>query len=154
MNELYTQMKNRHQREVNALPLMFAYSKDQFDEGCRKLGVTDPKTDLYKTGDNGTFYRKADSKLILDTFRRLDAEMTEAMKDEDFAVSAFEYEAGNHEFHINLDPHFDMGDFFGYPTESRDGYGVILWEKVPNGEFLQKCYDKGVRKFLARAQYC
>lgn len=48
--ETYAQMKKRHQDEVNALPLMFAFSNDQFDEGCRKLGVTDPKSELYALG--------------------------------------------------------------------------------------------------------
>lgn len=153
MKETYLELKARHEKESNALPLMFAFSRKQFDDGCRKLGVTDPAKELYKLGGDG-FYRKSDSKLIWDTWRRHDAEMTEAMKVEEFAVSAYEYEAGNHEFHINLDPHFDMANCFGYPT-TRDEHGdtVIDWAKVPNGDFLKKCYTKGVSKFLANAQY-
>ncbi len=151
--ETYIEMKNRHEKEFGSLPIAYAFSKTQFEEGCRKLGVTDPGKELYKLGETGGFYRRNDSKLIWDTIHRHDSEMTEAMKVEEFAVSAFEYEASNHEFHINLDPHFDMANCFGFPCEHQGGYGVILWDKMPNGEFLKSCYEKGVRNFLKVAQY-
>lgn len=150
--ETYTEMKKRHQDEVNALPLMFAFSDKQFEEGCKKLGVTDPAKELYRLG-MGSFYRKTDSKLIHETFDRHDEEMNEAMKNEDFAVSAFEYEAGNHEYHINLDPDYDMANCFGYPCKHNGDRGTIEWDKIENGDFLKKCYKKGVSKFLKTARY-
>lgn len=151
MNETYLELKARHQKEIDALPLMFAFSKKQLEEGCAKLGVKEPEKELYRLGTTGGFYRRTDSKMIFDTFARHEKEMTEAMKDEAFAVGAFDYEAGNHEFMINMDPHFDMANCFGYPTTS-DEYGetVIDWAKVPNGEFLHKCYIKGVNACLER----
>lgn len=114
--ETYTEMKNRHQKEVNALPIFCAFSKKQFEEGCAKLGVTDASAELFSLGHTGGYYRKTDSKLIWGTFERHSDEMDEAMKDETFAVEAFAYEAGNHEYHINMDPDFDMANCFGYPT--------------------------------------
>ena len=90
--ETYAQMKKRHQDEVNALPLMFAFSNDQFDEGCRKLGVTDPKSELYALGGTGGFYRRSDDELVSGTFLRHKVEFAKAMKDSDFAIGAFSYE--------------------------------------------------------------
>ena len=151
--ETYLTLKARHQKEVDALPIFFAFSNSQFDEGCKKYGVTDPAKELYKLGGGG-FYRKADSGLIRDTFTRHAAEKKAAMNNEEYAISAYIYEAGNHEFHINMDPHFDMANCFGYPTTKNDwGSTVIDWAKVENGEFLQKCYKKAISQFLATAQY-
>lgn len=154
MKETYIEMKDRHQKEVNTLPLMHAFSKAQFEEGCKKLGVTNPKSELFALKHiPGCYYRKTDSKLIWETFKRLSDETDAAMTDEEFAVSAFEYEAANHEFHINMDPHFDMANRFGYPTKTTDGWTEIDWGNVPNGEFLRKCYEKGTANFLEKAQY-
>ena len=37
--ETYQKLKARHENEVNALPLGFAFSKEQFEEMKLKLGV-------------------------------------------------------------------------------------------------------------------
>lgn len=151
--ETYTQMKARHQKEVDALPIFFAFSDSQFEEGCKRYGVTEPHKELFRLGGGG-FYRKSDSGLIRDTFLRQKAESKNAMKTEEYAISAYIYEMGNHEFHIGCDPHFDMANCFGYPTTKNDwGSTVIDWSKVENGEFLHKCYVTATKKFLATAQY-
>lgn len=144
--ETYLEMKKRHQDEVNKLPIKWAFSNKQFEEACASLGVTDPKAELY-AGFSGGFYRKTDAKHIWGTLKRHDEEMEAAMHNEEFAVSAFRYEAGNHEYHINLDPNFDMANCFGYPFNRKEER--IEWEKVSNGEFLQKCYNKGVNEHIA-----
>lgn len=35
----YQEMRNRQQAEVNAFPMFFAFNKQQFAEGMRKLGL-------------------------------------------------------------------------------------------------------------------
>ena len=39
----YQEMRNRQQAEVNAFPMFFAFNKQQFAEGMRKLGCP-PRT--------------------------------------------------------------------------------------------------------------
>jgi len=148
--ETYIEMRDRHQQEVNKLPIKWAFSKKQFQEVCAALGVTDPKAELF-AGFNGGFYRKADSNLIWETLKRHDEELTAAMRDEVFAVAAFECEAANHEYHINLNPDFDMANCFGYPFDRKEN--CIEWEKVDNGEFLRKCYRKAIVRFCKKANY-
>ena len=36
----YQEMRNRQQAEVNAFPMFFAFNKQQFAEGMRKLGLS------------------------------------------------------------------------------------------------------------------
>lgn len=149
--ETYAQMKKRHQDEVNALPLMFAFSNDQFDDGCRKLGVTDPKSELYSLGGTGGFYRRSDDELVSGTFLRHKVEFAKAMKDSDFAIGAFSYEIANIEYDYSYNPEADMAACFDYPTtRDESGYTVIDWSKVENGETLAKLYKKAVARFLAK----
>ena len=39
----YQEMRNRQQAEVNAFPMFFAFNKQQFAEGMRKLGLSQLK---------------------------------------------------------------------------------------------------------------
>ena len=67
--ETYQELKARHEKEVNALPLGFAFSEEQFEEMKLKLGVKE-NSELYRLGNTGGFYRKVDSELIHGTFKR------------------------------------------------------------------------------------
>ena len=37
--ETYREMKTRHQQEVNAFPIQWAFNQAQLEEGMRKLGL-------------------------------------------------------------------------------------------------------------------
>ncbi len=94
--ENYKQMMNRHQERFNALPIMFAFDLGQFEEGKKKLGVSED-SELLCIGHGG-YIRKADSKLLDDFNRESGNELLEAQKDFDFCVSMFRYELANHEY--------------------------------------------------------
>lgn len=100
----YLELKRKHQEEVNNFPFFFAFSNKQFEEGMRKFGLDPTDTDkIYKLGNTGGFYLKTDSARLKEMFNRHDQEMKDAMKDDDFVVSMFVYEMGNHEYCINED---------------------------------------------------
>ena len=103
MNE-YLELKKRQQKEINTLPIKFAFNKEQFKRGMHELGLKEDDYDkIYKLGSTGGFYRRTDSKLILDTFKRHHSELEEGMKKEEFAYQAFRYELNNHEFSYTCD---------------------------------------------------
>lgn len=104
----YQEMKSRHQKRVNALPVKFAFSMDQFRKAMAELGLTENDTDkIYKMGNTGGFYLRTDSKLIFDTFEQNEAEMKAAIAaDTDgtgFIKDMFLYELANHEYCITRD---------------------------------------------------
>ena len=77
MKNRYTELRQRQQQEVNALPIGFAFSDRQFEEMMRGWGL-DPETDLdkiYKAGNTGGFFKKSDTQLIRDTFSRHEKEL-------------------------------------------------------------------------------
>lgn len=94
----YTDLKAKHQAEVNAFPLGFAFNKDQYDAMMSKWGLkpTDRSQIIYM--DRGCFVRKSDYKAMHEMFDRHDAELKAAMQDTNFAFEAFSYELGNHEY--------------------------------------------------------
>lgn len=105
----YREMKYRHQEEVNALPLHFAFSKKQFEEEMKSMGL-DPYDDidkLYK-GIGGSFYLKTDSQTINSTLARHQKEFDDAVASDEtgngFIFDMFLEELNNHEFSYTGDP--------------------------------------------------
>lgn len=119
--ETYKQMSARHQREINELPIGFAFSNKQFEEMMAKWGLTSTDTDkIYKLGSTGGFYQKKDSKLIKSTLQRHSAEMQQAIESdktgEGFIYQMFVYELFNHEYGYTGDAE-DAVNRCGYELE-------------------------------------
>lgn len=103
--ETYGQMKARHQKAVDNLPMYFAFGDKQFNELREKLGFETEEEmlkDVFTLGA-GSIILKKDKELVMSTFEQNSKEMDEAMKDDDFLLSAFEYELGNHEYVITYE---------------------------------------------------
>lgn len=86
----YIEMKQRHQAEVNAFPMKFAFTQESLERGMRELGL-DPKKDMDKIVaiPGGGFIRESDKQAFLDLFARHDKERKEAIEEiaEDPALS-------------------------------------------------------------------
>ena len=105
--ETYQELRTRQQKEVDALPLGFAFSEKQFEEMKVKLGVKE-NSELYRLGNTGGFYRKIDADLIIGTFKRHQEERQNAIFTANgintvYVQSMIYYEMCNHEFAINHD---------------------------------------------------
>ena len=90
---MYREFKEMKQKEFNALPTMFAFSKAQLEEQMQKLGTN--KSEIVNLG-YGMFMRKQDVYL-LDAFEgKYEAMQKELMENDDFLLDAFLYELRNH----------------------------------------------------------
>ena len=135
----YREFKERTQNEFNSLPLMFAFSNKQFEEGKKKLGVKDNQ-ELYSIGGGG-FIRKIDAPLLDEMTDRHNKEYEELMQNDEFAYSAFYYELGNHEFCITLDP-----------EDTLDALCLTV-EEVKNDPRLMKIFLKAKKDYLENCIY-
>ena len=99
----YTELKAKHQAEVNAFPLGFAFNQSQFDEMMKKWGLkpTDIREILSIGG--GGYVRKDDAKAMHEMFERHEAERKAAMQDDEYLFSMFNYELANHEHSYTYD---------------------------------------------------
>ena len=94
----YTELKSKHQKEVDAFPFGFAFNQKQFDEMMTKWGLTPDDTDkIYSIGGGG-YIRKSDSDAMHEMFDRHEAERKAAMQDDEYLYQMFNYELANHEY--------------------------------------------------------
>jgi len=98
----YLQLNKKHENEISSLPLFFAFSDKQFEDGMKKLNVND-KSELYKLSNTGGFYKKTDSKLIIDTLEIQSQEKEAFLLDKTNLINALIYELNNHEYCITGD---------------------------------------------------
>ena len=98
----YKEMRERHQKEFNELPLGFAFDEAGFERMMKKWGLKPTDTDKILRIPCGGFIRKEDEKHIDEVLKRQDREMKEAIAaDKDgsgFIFEMFRYELLNHEY--------------------------------------------------------
>lgn len=114
----YTELKAKHQAEVNAFPLGFAFSEKQFEEMMEKWGLTPDDTDkIYSIGGGG-YVRKSDAEAMEKMFARHELERKMARKHgDDYLFEMFNYELANHEYCVTYDV-----------TDALDALGLTLDE--------------------------
>lgn len=108
MANVYLDLKARQQKEVNDFPMVFAFSKQQFAEGMKQLGLTPGDTDkVLSLGSTGGFLLKTDEAKLDEMLERHVREMQEAVDGdptgEGFIFQMFDYELGNHEYSYTWD---------------------------------------------------
>lgn len=106
MNQ-YVALSSKQQKEIEAFPIMWAFSQKQFEEGMAQLGLLPSDTDkIYSIGAGG-YIRKTDSEALHELFARLEAEKRAAIDadetGEGFIFDMFRYELDNHEYCITWD---------------------------------------------------
>ena len=139
MNE-YLKLKREQEKRVNEFPMMFAFSRSQFEEGMKKLGLEPGDTDKIISIGAGGFIRKSDNEAFDSLFDNLDKEIEEAIaKDETgegFIYDMFYYELGNNEYCIT-----------GSVTDTLDSLGMTI-DKVKSDERLKHGLKKAIYDVL------
>lgn len=105
MANLYTEIRKKHQKEVNDFKMFYAFTDQQFDEGMKKLGLDPSDTDKVISTGYGGFMRKEDAPDFKEMFNRHGKEIEQAVADSDqFIFDMFNYELSNHEYLYTRDP--------------------------------------------------
>jgi hypothetical protein len=130
-------MNERHQQEVNAFPIVFAFNNKQFEEGMAKLGLSPEDTDkVYKFGSTGGFYRKSDSPALKELFDRHEKEMREAIDGDStgdgFIFDMFNHELADHEYIASGDVSYTL-DMIG-----------LSWDEVHASKKLMRGLKKAI----------
>ena len=105
----YAEMKKKHQEEVNAFPMVFAFGKEQFAEAMKKLGLKTKDTDkvctIYGAGD---IMRKSDVPAYREMTLRHRKEFEDSVAadktGDGFIYDMFDYELANHEYGYTRNP--------------------------------------------------
>ena len=96
----YATLREKHQREMNAFPLGFAFNDKQFVEMMEKWGLSPDDTDKIYRIPYGGFIRKCDSEAFNEMVERHAREDEEAIREnkDDYLYHMFNYELANHEY--------------------------------------------------------
>lgn len=142
----YAEMKARHQERVNALPVKFAFSMEQFRKAMAEWGLTEDDTDkIYKMGGTGGFYRREDSKLIFTTLEENEIEMQAAIKNDldgsGFVKDMFSYELANHEYCITYDLEDTLNALGLTEDEVMGNPALFNGLKLARKEYLAHAFD-------------
>ena len=107
----YLDLQNKHREELSNFPIAYAFSDKQLEEALEKLGAR--REECVTLTGHGDIMKKRDVKKFYAMMKRHKDELTEAMKDEEFAEAAFLYEMDNHEYAINWTGDEDVLACFG-----------------------------------------
>lgn len=154
----YLEVKERIQKKINDFPLGFAFSDEQFDDMMKKWGL-DPEKDIKKIsrlGISGGFIQKKDIEAYKKLLDETNAELENAMKDDDVFIEACEYELANHEFAINYyQGHWDTLTSLGFelrkPREDEDPHDEDFFNNPENfnlSEHQQTLYRIAVNRYM------
>jgi hypothetical protein len=99
----YQVMIEKHQADIDAFPMFFAFNREQFSEGMLKLGLNpDDTSKIRGLGIVGGFYRKTDAggfhKMVNRHRQELAAAIATDKTGEGFILDMFRYELANHEY--------------------------------------------------------
>ncbi len=98
----YAELKKKHQAEINAFPLGFAFGDKQFEEMMSKWGL-DAKNDedlkkIAYLGIGGGYIRRSDIPAWNEICERHQRELKEFRKNEKNFINALVYQLHNHEY--------------------------------------------------------
>ena len=138
MENKYKIMKERHQKEVNELPYMFAFDNEQFKRGLEKLGLNENEMDkLIYLGDN-IYLKRTDLPKVEEVNKRHNEEIEREIKadtaGDKFIKDMFLYEMNNHEYGYTneIEPILDVLHITDYDLRKN--------ENLRNGLLLAKQY--------------
>lgn len=163
MSITYTEYKQQRQAEFNALPIFYAFSNDQLQEGMKKRWreagrkgrcplVKNAKKWIWAFGGGG-YYFKFDAEEIRSFVTEPDP-IVELLKDPEFAYSAFYYEMGNHEYHINnYQGNWDVISCFAKVKYCDDDWNLEnYFRQLDWPEETKEAYKKARADFLKAAR--
>ena len=136
----YSEMMERHQKDYNNFPFMFAFSDKQFIDGMDKWGL-DPADDLdkiYSIGAGG-YIRKSDSDAFHKMIEKHDKELMAAIAEDTigngFIYQMFVTELANHEY-----------GYTGELDETLDELG-LTYEEIEKNPALEHGLSKAMSCF-------
>lgn len=138
--ESYEAMQKRHQQEVNAFPMKWAFNNQQLEQGMRELGLNPLQTNEIVGIGGGGFIRRSDKQAFIDMFKRQNAEQKAALAaqktGDEYAYQMFLHELGNHEYVIT-------GDL----SDTLDACGLSA-EQINNDPKLRRALARAIKDYM------
>lgn len=139
--EKYSEMRKRHQRETDALPMQAAFGTEQFNAMLSRWGLTENDTAKVTALGYGMYCLNEDRPRIVEALQCHARELAEAMAaDDDFFKGAVMAEMANHEY--------------GYTGDITDTLRAldITPEQYRNDQRIKRLIDEAEAEYMARCE--
>lgn len=107
VRETYSQMSNRHRKEVNEFPIRAAFSNKQFEEMMQEWGLKVTDTKAILSLGAGCYIRKSDKQAFTEMMNRHRRERKAAIEEDHFGdgfiFQMFRDELNDHEYNYTGD---------------------------------------------------
>lgn len=138
----YIELKQKHQKEFdNFEGIFYAFGKDQFKEGMKKLGLNENETEKIVSTGYGGYLLKDRLKEYKEMFKRFEEERLKARECDKYLYEMFRYELANHEYCITYDY-----------SDTLDSLG-LTFEDIENDTRLKNALLKAKKDYLASVEY-
>jgi len=131
----YQELQAKQTKEFSEVPIFWAFSNEQFEEGVKKHGIV--KGDKIVHIGAGGYIKKTDVPMLDAIIKKHKAEKKEFKKQDKELIKAIEYELSNHEYGITMDP-----------TDTIDCLSLDM-----DDERVKKCFNKAKSNFMKLEQY-
>lgn len=142
MKTAYEKLTDRQRKEFNELPIVYAFNDEQLKEALERLGVNDISECCTIFG-HGDIVKKENASKIIETMKRHNKELRDAMKDPEFAYDAFLYEMKNHEYAINWSGDEDVLSCFGMDTDDLEKMGLQYVYQTARRKYFELADENG-----------
>lgn len=140
--QAYLDLQKKHQDEISAFPIAYAFSKEQMEEALKKLGAT--KEECVTVFGHGDIVKRTDAKAFIDMLSNHTKELQEAMKDSNFAEAAFLYEMDNHEYAINWSGDDDVLACFNFSWDDIRKLGLQIAYDSARNQHMKNAEEWGM----------
>ncbi len=145
MKNLYIELKNRQQKEMNAFPLGSCFCKEQFADMMQKWGLSVNDTDKIYSIGFGCYVRKSDHIAFHEMLDRHERERKAAIAADEtgdgYIFQMFLAELADHEYCITYD-YEDTFNALGLTVEKINADKRLLHGlRKATKEYLKHCED-------------
>ena len=133
----YSEIKKETEQKLeNQKGIFYAFSKKDFEEGMKKIGLAPKDTNKIIDIGSGGFILKSEEKNFLDIFKVKKEKIKDLLNNEDEAKNAMLYELINHEY--------------GYTFDEEDAMAALglTLEEVANSELLSRALKRAKEECL------
>ena len=135
----YDEFNSWRQKQVDDMPVKFAFSKEQFDRILETLKPT-PENKLVSLPGGG-YCLESDVESIENIFQSIEDKFAELCQNESFLFDGFVYEMGNREYQFVQDDELIL-DLFNKTTAD-----------LKTDPRLQQIYKKARKYYLSHCSY-
>lgn len=138
----YLDLMKKHQDELSAFPIAYAFDEKQLEEALEKLGAKKDECVTYL--GIGDVMKRDDVPAFEEMMKRHNKELHEFLQDKELAEAAFLYEMDNHEYAINWSGDADVLACFNLNEKLLHDMGLVTAYRNARKAHMKHAEDWGV----------